>query len=63
MTLPPGAVRPDPGDRAQWSVVIPTLQEVEQLPGLLTQLQGPEQVLVVDGGSSDGTVAAAAAAF
>jgi rSAM/selenodomain-associated transferase 2 len=61
VTLPPGAVRPDPGDRAQWSVVIPTLQEVEQLPGLLAQLQGPEQVLVVDGGSSDGTVAAASA--
>ena len=46
---------PDPSKRSHWSVVIPTLQEVQQLPLLLAQLQGPEEVWVVDGGSSDGT--------
>jgi rSAM/selenodomain-associated transferase 2 len=61
VTWSPGVVRPDAADRAQWSVVIPALQEMEQLPLLLGQLQGPEQVVVVDGGSSDGTAAIAAA--
>lgn len=46
---------PDPADRAHWSVVIPTLEEAQQLPLLLAQLQGPEEVWVVDGGSCDGT--------
>jgi rSAM/selenodomain-associated transferase 2 len=48
------------------SVVIPTLNEVETLPALLDDLGGlasmvPLDVVVVDGGSSDGTGAQAAA--
>lgn len=49
------------------SVVVPTLDEAEHLPGLLTDLQpilggrrpGGVEVVVVDGGSSDETVALA----
>ena len=55
MTWRLGMVRPDPGDRSQWSVVIPVLQEAQQLPSLLAQLQGQEEVWVVDGGSRDGS--------
>ena len=47
--------RPDPSDRSNWSVVIPVLQEAQQLPSLLAQLQGPEEVWVIDGGSRDGS--------
>ena len=43
-------LNPDPSKRCHWSVVIPTLQEAQQLPLLLAQLQGPEEVWVVDGG-------------
>jgi rSAM/selenodomain-associated transferase 2 len=48
------------------SVVIPTLNEVETLPALLDDLSGlasvvPLDVVVVDGGSSDGTGAQAVA--
>lgn len=41
------------------SIVIPTLNEVERLPGLLAALSResePHEVIVVDGGSSDDTV-------
>ena len=44
MTWRLGMGRPDPSDRSQWSVVIPVLQEAHQLPSLLAQLQGPEEV-------------------
>jgi rSAM/selenodomain-associated transferase 2 len=37
----------------QWSVVIPVLNEQEQLGGLLAQLADVEDVWVVDGGSGD----------
>jgi len=42
------------------SVIIPTLNEVQTLPGTLSRLQHPvfAEVLVVDGGSDDGTAAA-----
>ena len=39
----------------QWSVVIPVLNEVELLGGLLAQLQDVAELIVVDGGSSDGS--------
>lgn len=48
--------------RATLSVVVPTLDEAPSLPALLTSLRGegaPEEVLVVDGGSADGTRALA----
>lgn len=47
------------------SVVIPALNEAATLPGLLGDLQRldvrPAEILVVDGGSTDGTAAAASA--
>ncbi len=46
------------------SVIIPTLNEAAHLPGLLDALAGedvPAEIIVVDGGSSDGTHAGAAA--
>jgi len=45
----------DPKNPGRWSVVIPVLNEVELLGGLLAQLQDVGEVLVVDGGSSDGS--------
>src|SRR2546426_909615 len=43
------------------SVIIPALNEAAGIAGCLQSLrsQRPHQILVVDGGSSDGTVAAA----
>ena len=49
---------------AEIGVVIPALDEEESLPGLLGDLSGLELesvVVVADGGSGDGTVAAARA--
>src|SRR5439155_2340629 len=43
-------------------VIIPTLNEAELLPGTLTHVQAnrvPHEILVVDGGSTDETVALA----
>lgn len=48
------------------SIVIPVLNEADGLPGLLDELHSMQrrgtEVIVVDGGSTDGTVAAAARA-
>ncbi len=43
------------------SIVIPTLEEERHLPLRLRELEGLGEVIVVDGGSRDGTVAAARA--
>ncbi|MBF0153609.1 MAG: TIGR04283 family arsenosugar biosynthesis glycosyltransferase [Magnetococcales bacterium] len=47
------------------SVIIPTLNEADALPGLLTQLHGQQgvalEVIVADGGSQDGTCSLARA--
>ena len=43
------------------SVIVPTLDEEERLAGLLADVRGAE-IVVVDGGSSDGTLAVARAA-
>lgn len=53
-----------PLDDPRVAVVIPVLDEVEALPALLEELprDGLHEVVVVDGGSTDGTQAAAAAA-
>src|SRR4051812_24483017 len=37
------------------SVVIPTLDAAASLPGTLASVAGADEVVVVDGGSSDGT--------
>jgi glycosyltransferase involved in cell wall biosynthesis len=61
-------VRPGPPGRRgrSVSVIIPTLNEGEWLPGLLADLEmqtrPADEVLVVDGGSADDTVAVATAA-
>ena len=53
-------------DPIELSVIVPTLDEAEVLPGLLADLRGQQglrlEVLVADGGSSDATTALAAAA-
>ena len=53
-----------PGGRGDLGIVIPALDEAEALPGLLddlSELTLDSRVLVVDGGSRDGTVPAARA--
>ena len=53
-------------DPIELSVIVPTLDEAEVLPGLLADLHGQQgvrlEVLVADGGSTDATAAVAAAA-
>src|SRR6266542_756681 len=51
----PVARRPLPRAR-QVSVVIPTLNEAENLPHVLPTLSRGYEVIIVDGGSTDGTV-------
>ena len=65
MAPPPPRQALQPGD-PRLSVIIPTLDEAATLPLLLGQLAEqrgtPLEVIVADGGSTDGTVALAAAA-
>jgi len=44
------------------TIVIPTLNEAAQIAGLIHSLSWADEVIVADGGSTDGTVAAARAA-
>jgi hypothetical protein len=48
-------------ERPRVAAVVPALNEVEALPGLLAELPNAllDEIVVVDGGSADGTVAAA----
>jgi rSAM/selenodomain-associated transferase 2 len=51
-------------DRATLAVIVPTLDEAGNLPRLFASLAGadaPEQLIVVDGGSTDGTPEVASA--
>jgi glycosyltransferase involved in cell wall biosynthesis len=48
-------------ERSCVSVVIPTLNEAEHLPGALASVAWADEVIVVDGGSSDSTIAVACA--
>ncbi len=47
-------------ERSRLSVIIPTLNEIAYLPGLLAalaaQTDGPDEIIVADAGSTDGTV-------
>lgn len=45
--------------RSRVSVIIPTLNEAELLPGALASVDWADEVIVVDGGSTDETVALA----
>jgi glycosyltransferase involved in cell wall biosynthesis len=55
----PGAVDPDPGPTV--SVVIPTLNEAANLPHVMADIDPSYEVIVVDGGSIDDTMAVAKA--
>jgi glycosyltransferase involved in cell wall biosynthesis len=54
----PGAAGSEPGLLV--SVVIPTLNEAENLPHVLPELPNEYEVIIVDGGSDDGTTDVAA---
>ena len=60
---PPSAAHPTrrPGERGPWlSVIVPTLNEAANLEDVLRAVRRPGvELLVVDGGSTDGTAAAA----
>lgn len=43
------------------SVIVPTLNEAVELPGLLNHLKGYDEVVIADGGSTDATCTVAAA--
>jgi glycosyltransferase involved in cell wall biosynthesis len=62
----PAAAPADPGRRLRISLVVPALDEEERLPRLLAsvaaQTRLPDEVVVVDNGSSDATARLAAAA-
>ena len=56
-TAPPARAE-EQDERSRLSVIVPTLNEAKRLPGLLTYLQrlnGLHEVVVSDGGSTDGT--------
>jgi glycosyltransferase involved in cell wall biosynthesis len=58
---PPSAADDSPGnERPLVSVVIPTLNEAKNLPYVLPQIPQEYEVIIVDGGSEDGSTAVAA---
>src|SRR3989442_3713503 len=61
MGAPSTAVGPAAGTRVLLTVVITTLNEAAQLPDLLGSLHWADEVIVADGGSTDGTGAIARA--
>ena len=61
MGAPLTAVGPATGTPVPLTIVIPTLNEAAQLPDLLGSLHWADEVIVADGGSTDGTGAIARA--
>src|SRR5436309_838572 len=61
MGAPLTAVGQTTGTPVPLTVVIPTLNEAAQLPDLLGSLRWADEVIVADGGSTDGTGATARA--
>ena len=57
-------MNPEPSTRRDWSIIVPTWNEVEVIGETISSLRrlNPREILVVDGGSGDATRAEAAGA-